>query len=207
VYVSATDEVARARVLALLGRTRIALAAEPGRPAETVILSAGGTVDDAMMRACRAACLPAGHRLLLAADTFPAAGVIRAVQAGVHAMVRLTGATPAQLAAAVLSAHRGDGRLPPEAMAQLLAHAARPLSPPSCDPALPRRTEAIAVPLTARQIAVLSLMADGHGNAAIARALSCSEHTVKNIIYDMTARLQVRNRAHAVAFAISAKII
>ena len=54
---------------------------------------------------------------------------------------------------------------------------------------------------------MLALMADGHSNAAIARALSCSEHTVKNVIYDLTARLQVRNRSQAVAFAIRAGII
>jgi DNA-binding CsgD family transcriptional regulator len=45
-------------------------------------------------------------------------------------------------------------------------------------------------------------MADGLGNAAIAQVLCCSEHTVKNVIYDLTARLQVRNRAHAVAYAV-----
>ncbi|WP_246214074.1 response regulator transcription factor [Kitasatospora viridis] len=56
--------------------------------------------------------------------------------------------------------------------------------------------------LTARQTEVLALIADGHGNAAIARQLSCSEHTVKNVIYELMARLQARNRAHAVAHAV-----
>jgi DNA-binding NarL/FixJ family response regulator len=64
-----------------------------------------------------------------------------------------------------------------------------------------------AMPLTARQTSVLRLMADGHGNGEIARMLSCSEHTVKNAIYDLMARLQVRNRAQAVASAIRTGLI
>ncbi|PWS39378.1 DNA-binding response regulator [Streptomyces sp. ZEA17I] len=61
--------------------------------------------------------------------------------------------------------------------------------------------------MTPRQTAVLTLVAEGHGNAVIAQALSCSEHTVKNVIYELMARLQVRNRAHAVARAVRAGLI
>ncbi|MET8577396.1 response regulator transcription factor [Streptomyces sp. NPDC005012] len=56
--------------------------------------------------------------------------------------------------------------------------------------------------LTARQTSVLRLMAEGHGNADIALLLGCSEHTVKNVIYELMTRLQARNRAHAVARAV-----
>ncbi|WP_344440673.1 helix-turn-helix transcriptional regulator [Kitasatospora nipponensis] len=49
--------------------------------------------------------------------------------------------------------------------------------------------------MTSRQTAVLSLVAEGHDNAAIARVLACSQHTVKNVIYELMARLQVNNRA------------
>ncbi|MEV5469934.1 response regulator transcription factor [Streptomyces griseoincarnatus] len=56
--------------------------------------------------------------------------------------------------------------------------------------------------LTARQTSVLRLMAEGHGNADIALLLGCSEHTVKNVIYELMTRLQARNRAHAVAHAV-----
>lgn len=57
-------------------------------------------------------------------------------------------------------------------------------------------------PLTDRQRTVLDLMAEGHGNAAIARTLSCSEHTVKNTVYELMSRLHARNRAHAVAYGL-----
>ncbi|MDJ0383649.1 helix-turn-helix transcriptional regulator [Streptomyces sp. G-G2] len=61
--------------------------------------------------------------------------------------------------------------------------------------------------LTARQTSVLALMADGHGNAVIARTLSCSEHTVKNVIYELMSRLHARNRSHAVACAVQHSLI
>ncbi|WP_340559295.1 response regulator transcription factor [Streptomyces sp. GSL17-111] len=61
--------------------------------------------------------------------------------------------------------------------------------------------------LTARQTAVLTLMAEGHANTAIARTLSCSEHTVKNVIYELMSRLHARNRSHAVARALHHSLI
>ena len=132
VHVSATDERVRSRVLALLGDTTIALAASPAAPRPAVLLSAAPTVDEALA-AWSPASRPAGRGLVLAADSFPAAGVIRAVEAGVHVMIRLARATPAQLADAVLAAFGGDGQLPAEVMAQL-ARAAGP-APPRAGPA------------------------------------------------------------------------
>ena len=61
--------------------------------------------------------------------------------------------------------------------------------------------------LTAREVDVLRFIADGHSNAHIARLLSCSQHTVKNVIHGMMARLQLRNRAHAAAFAVRTGLI
>lgn len=61
--------------------------------------------------------------------------------------------------------------------------------------------------LSAREIDILRFIADGYGNAHIARSLSCSQHTVKNVIHGMMARLQLRNRAHAAAYAVRAGLI
>jgi DNA-binding NarL/FixJ family response regulator len=61
--------------------------------------------------------------------------------------------------------------------------------------------------LTTHQVAVLRLIAEGLGNAAIARALSCSQHTVKNVIYELMSRLHARNRSHAVASAVRQGLI
>ncbi|WP_246042417.1 MULTISPECIES: helix-turn-helix transcriptional regulator [Streptomyces] len=100
----------------------------------------------------------------------------------------------------------GDGRMPYPALVRLLGAAAGSAAHSAAAPAA--RPAGADVPrLTARQTAVLTLMAEGHGNAVIARTLSCSEHTVKNVVYELMARLQARNRAHAVARAVRHSLI
>ena len=61
--------------------------------------------------------------------------------------------------------------------------------------------------LTAREVDILRFIADGYSNAHIARSLSCSHHTVKNVIHGLMARLQLRNRAHAAAYAVRTGLI
>ena len=61
--------------------------------------------------------------------------------------------------------------------------------------------------LTEREAAVLRLLADGYDTAEVGRRLVYSERTVKNIIHDVTSRLELRNRAHAVAYAIREGLI
>ncbi|MFI6146447.1 response regulator transcription factor [Streptomyces sp. NPDC051109] len=124
-------------------------------------------------------------------------------------------ATPDRLS---LLRQAGDGRMPYPALVRLLgaatsagagagaaasAGAAAGTAPAARSAAAPADTPR----LTARQTAVLTLMAEGHGNAVIARTLSCSEHTIKNVIYELMSRLQARNRAHAVACAVRHSLI
>jgi DNA-binding NarL/FixJ family response regulator len=56
--------------------------------------------------------------------------------------------------------------------------------------------------LSERELGVLRLVADGLDTSEIAERLSYSERTIKNIIHDITTRLHLRNRSHAVAFAM-----
>jgi DNA-binding CsgD family transcriptional regulator len=61
--------------------------------------------------------------------------------------------------------------------------------------------------LTAREIQVLRLIADGRSTAQVARDLSLSVHTVKAHLARMVKRFGVRNRAALVAVGIRARII
>jgi DNA-binding NarL/FixJ family response regulator len=61
--------------------------------------------------------------------------------------------------------------------------------------------------LSDREIQVLKLVADGLDTRDIAVALNYSERTVKNVLHDVTSRLQLRNRSHAVAYAIREGLI
>jgi DNA-binding NarL/FixJ family response regulator len=56
--------------------------------------------------------------------------------------------------------------------------------------------------LNDREHEVLCLVAEGLDTVQIARTLSYSERTVKNIIQKLLIRLQLRNRPHAVAYAL-----
>jgi DNA-binding NarL/FixJ family response regulator len=61
--------------------------------------------------------------------------------------------------------------------------------------------------LSGREREVLKLLADGLGTNEIASALAYSERTIKNVIHDVTTRLNLRNRSHAVAYAVKAGIV
>nr|WP_221472925.1 LuxR C-terminal-related transcriptional regulator [Amycolatopsis umgeniensis] len=164
--------------------------------ADTVV-AAGSTIDEALST-CPATLRPKGHRLIVAADTLNPSGVLRAVRAGARILLQTPEATPDQFGAAVHSAVHGESRVPYGVLVRLLSGGAELSMPVGVH---------LVAPLTERQLTVLTLVADGHGNADIARELSCSEHTVKNVIYELMARLQVRNRAHAVAHAVRAGLI
>lgn len=197
VYVNGSDAGVRAALLTNLRNAGIARIVQPEPRPPAVVLAAGKTVD-AALDACPPVYRTGRYPLLVVADTFAPAGVLRAVRAGARAMMRTAEVTPARLAATVRAVAHGDGRMPYEVLIHLLY----------TGPEAPARTTvASPSPLTPRQTAVLRLMSEGHGNAVIARALSCSEHTVKNVIYDLMTRLQVRNRAHAVAHAVRAGLI
>src|SRR5205807_879689 len=61
--------------------------------------------------------------------------------------------------------------------------------------------------LTEREIKVLKLLAEGMDTAEVGRELFYSERTVKNILHDVTSRLNLRNRTHAVAYALRQGLI
>jgi DNA-binding NarL/FixJ family response regulator len=58
-----------------------------------------------------------------------------------------------------------------------------------------------------REIEVLRHLSEGKDTTEIAEAMAYSERTIKNIIHDVTTRLKLRNRSHAVAYAMKSGII
>jgi DNA-binding NarL/FixJ family response regulator len=61
--------------------------------------------------------------------------------------------------------------------------------------------------LTAREMDVLTLIVKGHGNKQIAYALGIAEHTVKNHVKNILAKLDVEDRTQAATEAIQRGII
>jgi DNA-binding NarL/FixJ family response regulator len=61
--------------------------------------------------------------------------------------------------------------------------------------------------LSAREMDVLRLMAEGNSNRRIAQALTISEATTKSHVQSILGKLQARDRSHAVALALTRGII
>jgi DNA-binding NarL/FixJ family response regulator len=61
--------------------------------------------------------------------------------------------------------------------------------------------------LTSREVEVLRMLADGEDTVYIAEQLRYSERTIKKIIQDIMVRLDLRNRAHAVSYALRVGVI
>jgi DNA-binding NarL/FixJ family response regulator len=127
--------------------------------------------------------------------------VLPAVECRVVSILPRSAAADGRLVKAVQTAAAGGAELPPNLLGHLLNHAER----------LHKEVLAAhgltASGLSPREVDVLRLMADGLDTNEIAKNLSYSERTVKNIIYTITNRLHLRNRPHAVAYAMRAGII
>jgi DNA-binding NarL/FixJ family response regulator len=140
-------------------------------------------------------------RVVLVVSELDDAGLLVAVETGVSGLLRRREATPERLAAAVTSAASGDGTLAPDLLGRLMAQMSRlqrdVLAPRGIGPA----------GLTDRERDVLRLLADGLDTAEIASQLAYSERTIKNIIHDLTTRLNLKNRSHAVAYAVKSGLI
>jgi DNA-binding NarL/FixJ family response regulator len=99
------------------------------------------------------------------------------------------------LAEAIRAAARGQSSLAPDVVRRLVELAAqRSVTGPAVATPVP-----LLEPLSEREVEVLRLMARGHSNREIAARLVIAEGTVKNHVSHILAKLQARDRTHAVA--------
>ena len=140
-------------------------------------------------------------RTVLVLNRVGDSGILAAVEAGAFALVRRSEATPETLLEAVRSAAAGEATLPPDLLGRLLNRVGQlqrhVLTPQGLD----------LNGLTRREVVVLKLVAEGLSTREIARQISYSERTIKNIIHDVTTKLRLRNRSHAVAYAMREGLI
>ena len=116
------------------------------------------------------------------------------VRLGVRAMLPAD-ASAAEIVAAVEAAGRGMAAVDPRDLESLLASAA-PVAA-AADPAV----------LTARELEVLRMLADGAANKNIAWKLGISEHTVKFHVASILAKLNAATRTEAVTIGIRRGLI
>jgi len=158
-------------------------------------------VDQAAARSIRALARRNHTRVLVVAGRLDDAGVLAVTEAGAAGLLRRADAVPERLVPAVTAVAAGEGTVPPDLLGRLLEQVGQlqrqVLSPRGLT----------FSGLAQREVQVLRLVADGADTAEIARTLAYSERTVKNIIHDVTSRLQLRNRSHAVAWAVRQGLI
>ena len=160
----------------------------------TVVLA--DEVDEAALGAIRAARVGDESRVVLVVTRLTDGDLLGAVEAGASSVLRRIEATPDRIVDAVRAASRGAAAMSPDLLGQLLDHVGRLQR----DVLAPRGLRFSG--LTEREVRVLRLMADGFDTGEIGQRLFYSERTVKHIVHDITSRLHLRNRTHAVAYAL-----
>ncbi|MFJ6780578.1 response regulator transcription factor [Streptomyces yangpuensis] len=166
-----------------------------GRPGTVAILIVDA-LDETTLSRLRRLTRTGGTRVVLVAHELREAELCQVVECGVRAVVWRREATEDRLLQAVRAAARGDGDLPADLIARLITQVGSMQRSAERLPGLP------ASGLVQREVDVLRLVADGLSTEEIAGKLAYSERTVKNVMHGLTTRLQLRNRAHAVAYAL-----
>ena len=204
VSVFATDPISQAGVasaLRMCPQLHVLSPADLAARGPQVVVAVLDSARDEAMEALRQAQRATAARVVLIVADVTAADLALATECGVIAVLRRSEAGPERLVQVIEAAARGEGSVPADLLGSLLEQVGRVqrnvLSP---------RGFAFSG-LANREVAVLKLIAEGHDTAEIAKALSYSERTIKNVLQSAMIRLQVRNRSHAVAYAVREGLI
>jgi DNA-binding NarL/FixJ family response regulator len=173
-----------------------------------VVVVAADTMNADQLRRVEAVHAGGRSRVVAMVGDIDGPALLATIEAGACVIVRRREATNERLADAVRVAAAGDGSLPADLLGRLFNHVgpggrtADGAGSAGCARGAPP-----ARSLSHRELRVLRLLADGYSTAEIAGELAYSESTIKSAIHELTSRLELRNRSHAVAFAVRAGLI
>lgn len=202
VVVRATDPILHNGVcMTLRSRDEVRVVdGEAGDPAVVALLVAD-RLDETMTHLLSALHHQGFTRIVLIAGEVDDNEILNAVEHGVCAVARRADAGPEVLVRLIKAAAAGEGALPPDLLGRLLNRVSR----------LQRQ---VLQPhglhlggMSNRETEVLRLVAAGYSTQEIADQLNYSQRTVKSILHDVTNRFQLRNRSHAVAYALREGLI
>jgi len=202
VLVEARDPILKAGVVSHL-RTcpEVRLLSETDDLPVEVTVVVVDAIDDLALQILKRLQRTTSSRTVLVAGRLDDTEVVAAAEAGVVGLLRRDEASADRLVTTIVAAAHGEGTVPPDLLGHLLDQVG----------ALQR---GVLGPrgltfngLATREIEVLRLIADGCDTSEIASRLAYSERTVKNVLHDVTTRLQLRNRSHAVAYALRQGLI
>jgi DNA-binding NarL/FixJ family response regulator len=201
IFISACDPVSREGIVGQLRGHPIYSVEERDLHPRVVGLVVVDEIDEETARQIRSLKQNGLERVVVMATRLEDGGLIAAVEAGACGFLRRGQSTAARLLDTIRAAAAGDGALPPDLIGRLMDQVGR-LQRQILNPRGPTFTG-----LTEREIKVLKLLAEGLDTGEVGRQLFLSERTVKNIVHDMTSRLNLRNRTHAVAYALRQGLI
>jgi len=202
VWVSARDPISEAGVVSQLRpRPEVRIVGRDEDDDALVAVVISDSLDGDTLRMLRAVQRKGFTRTVLVVGQMDDGDLVTAIEAGVVGLVRRNEATSDRLVAVIRAAATGEGTVPPDLLGRLMDQVGK-LQRQVLGPRGLTFTG-----LAAREIEVLRLIADGYDTGEVARELAYSERTVKNVLHDVTSRLQLRNRSHAVAYALREGLI
>jgi DNA-binding NarL/FixJ family response regulator len=161
-----------------------------------VVLSSA-SFDDGPLSGILRGVLATNARVLVVGEA-PSASLLNTLLiAGISGYLYIDQIGVGELAAGVRTVAKGDAALHPAAAALVLQQWRATRTTPPVDAAAPRSD------LTARELEVLTAMAEGLATKAIALRLGVALKTVENHKARVFAKLGARNHAHAVSLAIA----
>jgi DNA-binding NarL/FixJ family response regulator len=199
VRVHALDPISESGILAQMRDcpdVRVADATAGREAKAAVALAVVDLVDDDSTRWLRTLHRRDGLPLVLVVGQLDSRALITVAESGVRAVTRRCEVTPLRLSELLHVAAANCGELPPDLLGQLLDQVGQ-LNRTQLGP------RGLGLNgLTDRENSVLRLVADGLSTREIATELAYSERTIKAVLQELTTRLYLRNRAHAVAYAV-----
>jgi DNA-binding NarL/FixJ family response regulator len=133
--------------------------------------------------------------LVLVADSIDKGQLLRAISHGLVSFLPRSRTSMDDIVTVLLASSTGYASLP-QRMARTVVEELR-VRQQFGDP-----DELRAGALTRRETEVLALIAEGMSTNDVATKLNYSERTIKSVLHTAITRLNLRNRAHAVAYAV-----
>ncbi len=202
IAVEAVDVFSRAGVAGLIGPSQdLQLLPTPQLPQADVVVIVAPRLSGRALRRLRGLREVCKAPFVLILDNVGDGDWLSAAEVGVAGAMWRSEVTPEGFNELIRTVISGGSQLPPEVQGQLLkdvAHLQQTVLGPR---------GLTASGLETREVDVLRLIAEGLDTAEIADRMKYSERTVKNILYAMMTRLNLRNRSHAVAYAMRSGII
>ncbi|MBB4926313.1 helix-turn-helix transcriptional regulator [Kitasatospora kifunensis] len=206
VLTRAADPISRAGLQSYL-RTAPGVTLVEDRPPglRCTVVQLADSVSGELLREARSLTADPKLRLVLIVARLQEAELFDVVGSGVTSILWRHEVTQARLLKAVYNAQSGRSSLPADLFSRLLDQVGR--SGRTAGPEADQDQDQAECALSDRETGILRLVADGLDTAEIADTLGYSERWVKNVLHGLTSRLNLRNRSHAVAYALRRGLI